>query len=180
MNQSINQAVRMIHGDSTDRSQQWIWYNNMTRQHWGWSHSWEHIKKDKHWIATHSLRRNTSRGIRRHNHMNIDGHTDTTDPHDIHTDITEHKYTFRNWDPNRNAIMWKTYTNMDKSQQINPYETNHIMKWDTSFTEKHTQPPSQLPKKNIRPRYVNIVGSASPTPSHGTPHQKDHNSGTPR
>jgi hypothetical protein len=40
---SINQAIRMIHGNGT--KQQWIWYNKDTRSHWGWTHHWEHIKK---------------------------------------------------------------------------------------------------------------------------------------
>ncbi len=38
-----------------------------SRPHWGWSHNWEHVKKDKHWIASHSIQRNTSRSIRRYN-----------------------------------------------------------------------------------------------------------------
>ncbi len=95
----------MIHGNGADRSQQRIWHNNTNRPHWGWSHSWEHVKQKKHWIASHSIRRNASRGNRRYNqsrrnesdanvihhsdtqlgssHLNTTGHKDTTEALDM-------------------------------------------------------------------------------------------------
>jgi hypothetical protein len=182
----------MIHGNGTN--QQWIWYNKDTRPHWGWTHHWEHLKKDKHWISSQSLKRNYTRGTRRHN-QNMLPHelmetychaSNCISTHNLNTNIIEHKYANSHGYTDQTAITWKTYANTDKLLQTNPYTTpynknRNLPQTDHTNLEKwksHTH--LQTPHTVTNIPNVNIAGSASQTQYHGTPHPKNHNYGTPK
>jgi hypothetical protein len=155
----------MIHGNGT--KQQWIWYNKDTRPHWGWTHHWEHIKKDKHWISTQSLRRNHTRGTRRHNQNTspldlMETYCQASNCisiHNLKTNVIEHKYANSQGYTDQTAITWKTYANTDELLQTNPYttaynENRNPSQKDSTYTEKTeiTDPFKNIIHKHTHPK----------------------------